>query len=600
MDSAVGSSRPSAVVQVDDRQRDVLRWYASLSSAAEADRAWPEGAVIVLHGDLTPDEGELALLGCRTVTEVSADDVRHGTAERSIPASARYVLVVAAREEFDLRLARDIVAFGRRIGLPVGTLPARSTGELGFMLRRMALARRARPGRHVVVDAADSSSVAGDAAQFADPGAREVHSVSVYGHGNESHVKIGEKFICSHGVDRFPEQDCACAEHGLRLCRLDEIRCVWIHLGSCGALIPDWRRSVPASNFVDAFASSYAATVCGSLYRMPTSRAAIVTHELNRLAGSAPGGDDPSAGTLCLGDPVLLAHTGAVLDKQAVVTGLRAELDAVASRSARWSQDQERLRTLTRTLHDAREELTALRLAGGPASRGGPPAGVGWIDSASGWAARTARVLSAAHERQLYDETARAEVNRCLTKTEDLARRFEQDLVPFVASVPAVGARDVERAMKSGLIFGAKRPGELCTCRLCGLPVYVTTARNVASDRESFWAQCDVCGHLARSPDAVRFPLITVPAPGVVGVRFFGINRTDPTARVIVDIDDGVGTLHTRTVHEIAGGEEARVRCDPMGSGPSLRVRALVVSGFAMWFARATVPSARLLGPPPP
>ncbi|WP_189587907.1 hypothetical protein [Streptomyces massasporeus] len=595
----MGSSHPSAVVQVDDRQRDVLRWYASLSSATATDRTWPEGAVVVLRSDLLPDEDDLAPLGCRTVTEVCAEDLRRGAAERSIPASARYVLVVVAREEFDLGLARDIVAFGRRVGMPVGTLPARSRGELGFMLRRMALARRAQAGRHVVVDAADSSSVVGDAAQFTGPGAQGVHSLSVYGHGNESHVKIGGRFICSHSLSRFPEQDCACAAHDLRLCRLDEIRCVWIHLGSCGALIPDWRRSVPASNFVDAFASSYAATVCGSLYRMPTSRAAIVAHELNRLAGSAPGGDDPSAGTLCLGDPVLLGYTDAVLDRQAVVTGLQAELDAVASRSAHRSRDQERVRELTRTLHDVREQVTALRLAGGPAARGALDDGGGWIDSASGWSARAARVLSAANERQLYDETARAEVARCLAKTTDLARRFEQDLVRFVASVPAIGGRDVERAMKSGLLFGPKLPEELCACRLCGLPVYVSTARNVASDRQNFWAQCDVCGHLARSPDPVRFPLITVPAPGVVGVRFFGGRRTDPAARVVVDIDDGVGTLHTRTVHEIAAGEEARVRCDPSGSGPSLRMRALVVSGFAMWFARATVPLAQLLGPPP-
>ncbi|KOG15240.1 hypothetical protein ADK35_29095 [Streptomyces viridochromogenes] len=63
-------------------------------------------------------------------------------------------------------------------------------------------------------------------------------------------------------------------------------------------------------------------------------------------------------------------------------------------------------------------------------------------------------------------------------------------------------------------------------------------------------------------------------------------------------VDDGVGHLHTRSVHKIAAGDEARVHCDPSGSGPSLRVRALVVSGFATWFARATVPSAELLGSP--
>nr|ACQ63632.1 hypothetical protein [Streptomyces sp. MK730-62F2] len=598
----MGSSQLSAVVdvEVEDRQRDVLQWYASRSSGSEAGRTWPEGAVVVLESDLLPDDDDLAALGCGTVTQASPKDLLGGAAQRSVPASARYVLVVAAREAFDLRLARDIVEFGRRMGLPVGTLPARSAGELGFMLKRMALARRVRAGKHVVVDAADSTSVVGDAAQFTGLGTQDVHSVSVYGHGNESHIKIGDGFICSHSASRSPEQDCMCAEHGLRLCRLDEIRCVWIHLGSCGALLPDWRRSVPASNFVDSFASSYAATVCGSLYRMPTSREAIVVHELHQLAGSAPGGGDPSAGTLCLGDPVLLRYTDAVLDRGTAVTGLRAELHAAASGRVPWSEDRARLRALTRTLDDARAAVTSLRLAGGPAARAALDACTARIDSASGWAARAARALSGANERNLYDGTARAEVTRCLAGITALADRFEQDLLGFVGTVPAIGARAIERAMRSGLLFGSKRPGELCACRLCGLPAYVVTASDVASDRESHWAQCDVCGHLAKSPDGDRFPLITVPAPGSVGVRFFGRRRTDPGARVLIDIDDSAGSLHTRSVHEIAAGDEARMRCDPSGSGPSLRVRALVVSGFSIWFARATVPTAELLASPPP
>ncbi|MET9659062.1 hypothetical protein [Streptomyces sp. NPDC006510] len=113
-----------------------------------------------------------------------------------------------------------------------------------------------------------------------------------------------------------------------------------------------------------------------------------------------------------------------------------------------------------------------------------------------------------------------------------------------------------------------------------------------------------------RSSDGERFPLVTLEGPRVVGVRFFGGTRPSdgarlsggahpaPSARVVVDVDDGAGGLHTRSVHSIATGNEVRVRCDTGGSGPPLRVRALVVSGFAMWFARATVPSAELLGSP--
>lgn len=595
----MGATQPSAVVRVDDKQLNVLRWYESRLGAHPADRSWPEGAVVVLGSDLLPDDDDLTALGCRALARISPRDLRTGAAERSsVPASARYVLVIAARKEFDLRLAQDIVDFERRIGVPVGTLPAGSAGELRFMLRRMELARRVRAGRHVVVDAADSSAVLGDAAAFEDPGAQDLHSISVYGHGNESHIKIGARFICAHSTSGFPDRDCACAEHDLRLCRLDEVRCVWIHLGSCGALIPDWRRSVPPTNFVDTFASSYAATVCGSLYRMPTSRGAIVAHELNQLGGAAPGDDDVSAGTLCLGDPILLRYTDRVVDKQRTVTRLGAELERVESELTLWTEDRERLRALTRTVEDARDKVTALRMASGSGARAALDTGASRIDGASGWAARAARTLSAANERKLYGETARAEFNRCLARMTDLADRFEQELVPLVASASVIGARDVERAMKSGLLFAATRSKELCSCRLCGLPVHVSTAGGVASGRESFWARCDVCGHLASSPDGARFPLVTVEGQGV-GVRFFGA-RIDRVARVVLDVDDGVGFLHTRTVHEIAAGDEARVRCDPSRSGPSLRVRALVVSGFAMWFARATVPSAELLGSVPP
>ncbi|MEV7007451.1 hypothetical protein [Streptosporangium sp. NPDC051022] len=607
----MGSLHRSAVVQAGEKRRDVLRWYESRLSGPEAGRAWPEGAVVVVGRDLLPRVDDLAALGCRVTGETSPEGLRHGPVERWVPASARYVLVVAAREEFDIRLAGGVVDLGRRIGLPVGALPAGSAGELGFMLRRMALARRVREGRHVVVDAADSSSVVGDAKAFADPGARDLHSVSVYGHGNESHVKVGDRFICSHSASRFPEQDCGCVKHDLRLCRLDEIRCVWIHLGSCGALVPDWRRSTPATNFVDSFASSYAATVCGSLYRMPTSRQAIVGHELDQLDDSGPGGDDPSAGTVCLGDPILLKHTRGVLDRRATVAYLRGELKDIETGLARLSEDRERLPALTRTVEDAREKVNALRLVGGPGAREALEACASRIDGAAGWAARAATVLSAANERKVYGEAGRAEFSRCLGRMRDFAERFERELVPFVASARAIGARDVERAMKSGLIFGSTRSEVLCACRLCGLPVYVSTARGVANGRECCWARCDVCGHLARSPDGVRFPLITVPAAGHVGVRFFGCEPVEPVepaetaepvtrvaARVVVDVDDGVGGLHTRSVHEIAVGDEVCVRCDVSRAGPSVRVRALVVSGFAVGFARATVPSAELLGSP--
>lgn len=587
----------------DKRQQEVLDWYASRPAGRGTEQAWPEGAVVVMGRDLLPHDADLAAIGCRVVAQTSLDDWRRGSAERSVPASAKYVLVVVARQGFDLRLAGDIVDFGRRIGLPVGTLPARSTGELAFMLRRMALARRIRSGKHVFVDAADSSSVVGDAAEFADPGAEGVHSVSVYGHGNESHVKIGDRFVCAHSASGFPAQDCECAQHGLRLCRLDDIRCAWIHLGSCGALIPDWRRSLPATNFVDSFASSYAATLCGSLHRMPTSRRAIVGHELAQLGGAAPDGSGRSAGTLCLGDPVLLRHSRGIPDRKATVVSLGDELKEIETGLACLSEDRERLLALTRTVDDARGSVVSLRLAGGPAANEALAACARGIDSASGWAVRAAAVLSVANERTLYGETVRADFTRCVARVEGLAGRFERELVSFVASVPAIGARAVERAMKTGLLFGPTGSQVLCACRLCGLPVRVGTARGAADDRECFWARCDVCGHLARSSDGERFPLIDVEEPGMVGVRFFGGTRLSggarpaPSARVVVDVDDG-GGLHTRSVHSIAAGDEVRVRCDTGGSGPSLRVRALVVSGFAMWFARATVPSAELLGSP--
>nr|BAM98970.1 hypothetical protein [Streptosporangium amethystogenes] len=596
----MGPLHRPAIVQVGEKRRDVLRWYESRLSGPEAVGAWPEGAVVVVGCGLLPHADDLAALGCRAVGETSSEGLRHGLAERWVPASAKYVLVVTAREGFGTRLAGDVVDFGRRIGLPVGTLPAGSAEELRFMLGRMALARRVREGRHVVVDAADSSSVVGDAEAFANPEAEDVHSVSVYGHGNESHVKVGDRFICSHSASRFPEEDCGCARHDLRLCRLDEIRCVWIHLGSCGALVPDWRRSTPATNFVDSFANSYAATVCGSLYRMPTSRQAIVGHELNQLDGSGPGGGDLSAGTICLGDPILLRHTSGVLDRRAIVAYLRGELRGIESGLARLSEDRDRLLALTRTVEDARDKVNSLRLVGGPGAREALDACARRIDGAAGWAARAATVLSAANERKVYGETGRAEFSRCLDRMNGFAERFEQALVPFAATVGAIGARDVERAMRSGLVLGSTRSEVLCACQLCGLPVYVGTARGVASDRKCFWARCDICGHLARSPDGVRFPLITVPAEGGVGVRFFGGEAAEQVARVVVDVDDGVGGLHTRSVHEMSVGEEVRVRCDARGSGPSVRVRALVVSGFAVGFARATVPSAGLLGSPSP
>jgi hypothetical protein len=628
----------AATDRAEKRQQEVLHWYASRPGGHGTEQAWPAGAVVVVErdplphdadpvprdADLVPHDADLADLGCRVVARTSLDDWRRGCADRSIPASAKYVLVVVARQGFDLRLAGDIVDFGRRTSLPTGTLPARSAGELGFMLRRMALARRTRAGKHVFVDAADASAVVGDAAEFADPGAEDVHSVSVYGHGNESHVKIGDRFVCAHSTSGFPEQDCACAQHGLRWCRLDDIRCAWIHLGSCGALIPDWRRSLPATNFVDSFASSYAATLCGSLYRMPTSRRAIVGHELDQLDEAAPDGGDRSAGTLCLGDPVLLRHGRGIPDRRAAVVSLRGELMDIEAGLARLAEDRKRLLALTRAVDDARGRVVSLRLAGGPAAHEALDACARGIDSASGWTVRAAAVLSAANERTLYGETVRAEVNRCIAGVEGLAERFERELVSFVASVPAIGARAVERAMKSGLLFGPAGSQVLCACRLCGLPVRVGTARGAADDRECFWARCDVCGHLARSSDGEWFPLITVPEPGVVGTRFFGGarlpegaqplggtrlpdsaqplggGRPAPSARVVVDVDDGTGGLHTRSVHAIAAGDEVRVRCDTGGFGPSLRVRALVVSGFAMWFARTTVPSAELLGSPSP
>ncbi|MGW2086536.1 hypothetical protein [Streptomyces sp. NPDC001880] len=592
------------------RQQEVLHWYASRLGGPGTEQAWPAGAVVVVGHDLLPHAADLADIGCRMVAQTSLDGWRRGFAARSIPTSAKYALVVAARQEFDLRLAGDILDFERRIGLPVGTLPARSNRELGFMLRRMALARRIRAGKHVFVDAADASSVVGDATEFADPGAKDVHSVSVYGHGNESHVKIGDGFVCAHSASGFPAQDCECAKHGLRLCRLDDIRCAWIHLGSCGALIPDWRRSLPATNFVDAFASSYAATLCGSLHRMPTSRRAIVGHELDQLGGAAPDGGDLSAGTLCLGDPVLLRHSRGIPDRKTAVASLGGELKDIERGLARLSEDRERLLALARTVDDARGRVVSLRLAGGPAAHEALDACARGIDIASGWTARAAAMLSVANERTLYGETVRAEFTRCVARVERLAERFERELVSFVASVPAIGARTVERAMKSGLFFGPTGSRVLCACRVCGLPVRVGTARGAADDRECFWARCDVCGHLARSSDGERFPLITVEEPEVVGTRFFGGTRlsdgtrllggarTAPSARVVVDVDDGAGGLHTRSVHSIAAGDEVRVRCDTGGSGPSLRVRALVVSGFAMWFARATVPSAALLGSP--
>ncbi|MER5741989.1 hypothetical protein ABT097_01790 [Streptomyces sp. NPDC002225] len=634
------------------RRREVLDWYASRPAGTDAGpdagrgagRAWPEGAVVVVGRGPHPHGADLAALGCRMAAHVPLDAWRRGTSagtgagavERAVPSSAGYVLVTVARDAFDLRFARDVVALGHRTGLPVGTLPARSAGELGFMLRRMALARRARAGAHVFVDAADSSSVVGDAAELAAPGPEGVRTVSVYGHGNESHVKIGNRFVCAHSTSGFPGQDCACAPNGLRLCRLDDIRCGWIHLGSCGALIPDWRRSRPATNFVDAFASSYAATLCGSLYRMPTSRRAILVHELAQLGGAAPGGDDRSAGTLCLGDPVLLRHRSDTPDRKAALASLGGELGEIEAGSARLAEDRARLLALTRTVEDARGLLVALRLAVGPAGRGVPAACARGIDGARGWAVRAAAVLSAASGRTVYGEPVRAEFARCVAGMESLGERFERDLVAFLAnvpedaraevaegaraevaggagvpagppgSVPVVGARAVERAMRSGLLFGPPGPDVLCACHLCGLPVRVGAARGAADDRECHWARCDVCGDLARSPDGERFPLVTVAGPGAVGVRFFGTDprpggaRPEPAARVVVDVDDGSGGLRTRSAHVLAPGGAVRVRCDTGGAGPSLRVRALVVSGFAIWFARATVPSAELLGAPPP
>ncbi|MFJ6015315.1 hypothetical protein [Streptomyces sp. NPDC092952] len=618
------------------RRREVLDWYASRTAGPDAGegtgqgagRMWPEGAVIVVGKGPHPHGADLTSLGCRVAAHVPLDDWRQGTGagagavERAVPSSAGYVLVTVARDAFDLRFAGDVVALGHRTGLPVGTLPARSAGELGFMLRRMALARRARAGAHVFVDAADSSSVVGDAAELAAPGSEGVRTVSVYGHGNESHVKIGDRFVCAHSTSGFPGQDCACAPNGLRLCRLDDIRCGWIHLGSCGALIPDWRRSRPATNFVDAFASSYAATLCGSLYRMPTSRRAILVHELAQLGGAAPGGDGRSAGTLCLGDPVLLRHRADAPGRTAAVASLGGELGRIEADSARLAEDRARLLALTRTVEDARGVLVALRLAAGPAGRGALDACARGIDGARGWAVRAAAVLSAASGRTLYGEPARAEFARCVAGMGSLGERFERDLVAFLANVPGgipasvpgdvradvalVGARAVERAMRSGLLFEPAGPEVLCSCRLCGLPVRVGAARGAADGRECHWARCDVCGDLARSPDGERFPLVTVAGPGAVGVRFFGTApgpggaRPGPAARVVVDVDDGAGGLRTRSAHVLAAGGAVRVRCDTGGAGPSLRVRALAVSGFAIWFARATVPSAELLGAPPP
>ncbi|MEV8451677.1 hypothetical protein AB0467_06005 [Streptomyces sp. NPDC052095] len=646
------------------RRREVLDWYASRTAGPDvgpdagpdtgraagqgAARVWPEGAVIVVGHGPHPHGADLAALGCRVAAHAPLDDWRRqgteagveaGAVERAVPPSAGYVLVTVAREAFDLRFAGDVVALGHRTGLPVGTLPARSAGELGFMLRRMALARRARAGAHVFVDAADSSSVVGDAAELAAPGSGGVRTVSVYGHGNESHVKVGDRFVCAHSTSGFPGQDCACAPNGLRLCRLDDIRCGWIHLGSCGALIPDWRRSRPATNFVDAFASSYAATLCGSLYRMPTSRRAILVHELAQLGGAAPGGDDRSAGTLCLGDPVLLRHRADAPDRTAAVASLGGELGRIEAGSARLAEDRARLLALTRTVEDARGVLVALRLAVGPAGRGALDACARGLDGARGWAVRAAAVLSAASGRTLYGEPARAEFARCVAGMESLGERFARDLVAFLTNVPEdaradvpaevtgdaradapggvpagppgraplVGARAVERAMRSGLLFEPQGPDVLCACRLCGLPVRVGAARGAADDRECRWARCDVCGDLARSPDGERFPLVTVAGPGAVGVRFFdagtrpgGPRPPGPAARVVVDVDDGSGALRTRSAHVLAAGGEVRVRCDTGGAGPSLRVRALAVSGFVIWFARATVPSAELLGAPPP
>ncbi|MFF2009999.1 hypothetical protein ACFVWY_13115 [Streptomyces sp. NPDC058195] len=607
------------------RWRHVLDWYASRPPGRDATRrTWPQGAVIVVDRAPLPYQADLAPLGCRVAAHTSLDDWRRGSAQRSVPASAGYVLVVVARQAFDLRLAGDIVDLGRQTGLRVGALPARSSGELSFLLRRMALARQERDGRHVFVDAADAACVVGDAAEFAVPGAGNVHSVSVYGHGNESHVKVGDRFVCAHSATAFPGQDCACAANGLRLCRLDDIRCSWIHLGSCGALIPDWRRSLPATNFVDAFASSYAGTLCGSLYRMPTSRRAILTHELAQLGGAAPDGDDRSAGTLCLGDPVLLRHGPGATERRAAVVSLVGELAGIEADSARLSEDRARLLALTRTVQDARGVLLALRMAAGPSARGTLDSCARGIDRASGWAMRAAAVLSAARERALYREAVRAEFTQCAARMEALAERFERELISLLAnvpagvpasapssalanvlaSVPAIGARSVERAMKTGLLFEPAGSGTLCACRLCGLPVRVAVARSAADGRECFWARCDVCGHLARSSDGERFPLITLAGPEAVGVRFFGAwglagERPGPSARVVIDVDDGSRGLHTRSVHTVAAGGEVRVRCDTGGAGPSLRVRALVVSGFSMWFARATVPTAELLGAPP-
>lgn len=621
------ASGQTAAEPPDARQRQVLDWYVSRPPGhGGTERAWPEGAVIVVGSGPVPYAADLAALGCRVAVRLPLDDWRRGTGavERSVPASAGYVLVTVARQAFDLRFAGDVVDLEHRTALPVGVLPARTAGELGFMLRRMALARGARAGKHVLVDAADASSVVGDPAEFAAPGTVDVHSVSVYGHGNESHVKVGDRFVCAHSTSAFPGQDCACAANGLRLCRLDDIRCSWIHLGSCGALIPDWRRSLPATNFVDAFATSHAATLCGSLYRMPTSRRAILAHELARLEGAAPGADDRSAGTLCLGDPVLLRHGPGAPDRQAAVVSLARELAETGADAARLAGDRARLLALTRSVEDARGVLVALRMAAGPSARGALDACARGVDRASGWAMRAASVLSAASERALYREAVRADFTQCVGRMEALAEQFERGLVSFLANVPgglpanvavsalasvladvpAIGARAVERAMKTGLLFEPSGPKVLCACRLCGLPVRVGVARGAADGRECFWARCDVCGQLARSPDGERFPLVTVAGPGAVGVRFLGARGgagawPGPSVRVVVDVDDGGRGLHTRSVHTAAAGEEVRVRCDTGGAGPSLRVRALVVSGFAMWFARATVPSAELLGAPP-
>ncbi len=608
VDDHAGRSPGPAARALIEKQRTVLEWYEHRSRGHGRDDAWPEGAVVVIEGGFAPLADDLTRLRCRCVATRTQAELNAGLVDDVIPPTVAYVLIVVG-QDFSLDAASGIMRFEERLGLPVGVLPAKSPAELTFMMRRMALARRMTSGRHVVIDAADSATVIGDLSSLSDPAGGGTRSLSVYGHGNESHLKVGKTFLCSHSASRFPGpgQDCACADHGLRLCRLDEVRCAWIHLGSCGAMVPDWRRSVPAGNFVDSFASSYAATVCGSLYRMPTSRSTIIGRELEQLGYEGAltyRTAGYSAGTICLGDPVLLKHSRDVANRAETITRLRGELADVELDLARLNTDQERLAAVARAVEDAREKVNFLRLSGGPAAREVLGRCMKRVNEAAGWVTRAAARLSAAREREVYAAPGRAETRRCLGHVNLLGCEFEQELVRFAVVACESSARGIERAMKSGITLGSERSSKLCDCHLCGRPVYVVPATGVASGRDYFWAYCDVCGQLSRSPDGVRFPLISLVRPGAVGVKFYATEAQGTieagahaeSSRAIVDVDDGMARVHLTRVLEVPGDGVAFAGCEAETPGPSVRVRALVVSGFSVWFARATVPSAALVG----